>query len=151
MLTVLLVTGFLIIAGLAAYAAKLLLQLREQTRRQQQLKQQKAEQAKAKKESILVDVRYIAAAMLDDRCELSEGVVRIARLFEVIALTEQVNTRFPTLYQHFEIIREHPIMERRKALPKRERMRLDMRRMKSEVALVLRPFEFNTSSSFAKP
>ena len=135
MLTALMVIGFFIIVGLAAYATKLLLQLRKQTQQQQELKQQKAEQAKAKKESILEDVRYIAAAMLEDRCELSEGVVRIARLFEVLSLTEQVNTRFPMLYQHFDVIREHPIMEQRKALPKRERMKLDMQRMKSEVAL----------------
>ena len=133
MLTALMVIGFFIIVGLAAYATKLLLQLRKQTQQQQELKQQKAEQAK--KESILEDVRYIAAAMLEDRCELSEGVVRIARLFEVLSLTEQVNTRFPMLYQHFDVIREHPIMEQRKALPKRERMKLDMQRMKSEVAL----------------
>ena len=135
MMTALLVIGFFIIVGLAAYATKLLLQLRKQTQQQQRLKQQKAEQAKVKKESVLEDVRYIAAAMLEERCELSEGVVRIARLFEVVSLTEQVNSRFPTLFQHFEVIREHPIMEQRKALPKRDRMKFDMQRMKSEVAL----------------
>ncbi|RYV03928.1 DUF2489 domain-containing protein [Shewanella sp. OPT22] len=135
MVTALFIVGFIIIVSLTAYATKLMLQLRKQTRAKEQLKQQKHEQAKAKKESILEDVRYIAAAMLEERCELSEGVVRIARLFEVISLTEQVNVRYPMLYQHFEVIREHPIMEHRKALPKRERMQLDMQRMKSEAAL----------------
>ncbi|MBM7072571.1 DUF2489 domain-containing protein [Shewanella sp. 202IG2-18] len=135
MVTALFIVGFIIIVSLTAYATKLMLQLRKQTQAKEQLKQQKHEQAKAKKESILEDVRYIAAAMLEDRCELSEGVVRIARLFEVISLTEQVNVRYPMLYQHFEVIRKHPIMEHRKALQKRERMQLDMQRMKSEAAL----------------
>lgn len=135
MMTALIVIGFAIVVVLATYSTKLVLQLRQQTMQQAQLAQQKSEQAKAKKESVLVDVRYIAAAMLEDRCELSEGVMRIARLFEVISLTEQVNARFPMLYKHFDVIREHPIMEQRKALAKRERMELDMRRMKSEAAL----------------
>ncbi|MGL5360265.1 MAG: DUF2489 domain-containing protein, partial [Shewanella sp.] len=74
-------------------------------------------------------------AMLEDRCEMSEGVVRIGRLFEMISLSERVAPEFPALFTHFELIKAHPIMEARQALPKQERMRLDFVRLKSEAEL----------------
>ncbi|MCD8476262.1 MAG: DUF2489 domain-containing protein [Shewanella fodinae] len=81
------------------------------------------------------DIRYIAAAMTEDRCEISEGVYRIAKLFELLSLTERVSGEFPAFYEHFEVIKSHPIRDARTQLQKQERMRLDLQRMKSESAL----------------
>ena len=73
--------------------------------------------------------------MIEDRCEISEGVVRIGRLFEILSLSERVAPDYPSLFKHFELIKNHPIMDARQALPKQERMKLDLIRMKSEAAL----------------
>ena len=121
-----------IIVGLAAYATKLILQLRQQNRKQLAIEVQQAEANKAKQASVLEDIRYISTAMIEDRCELSEGVVRIAKLFESISLLERVEPRYPQLFAHFACIASHPIMEQRKALSKQQRMKLDIERMKSE-------------------
>ena len=129
------IIAFVIVVGLSAYATFLLLKLRKQSQAKAKAKQEYQQQMKAKQESVVEDIRYIAAAMLEERCELSEGVVRIARLFEVAMLTERVSSHYPNLYAHFDCIREHPIMEQRKALEKQERMKLDLVRMKSEAAL----------------
>ena len=135
MTTLLIVIGAFIILGLAAYAASLLIKLKQQT---QQLKaQQDAQQAatQAREHELLGNIHYIAAAMLEERCELSEGVMRIGKLFEILGQTEQVVPRYPSLFQHFEVIKAHPIMEQRKTLEKQQRMKLDLLRMKSEAAL----------------
>ncbi|MGB0894398.1 MAG: DUF2489 domain-containing protein [Parashewanella sp.] len=131
----LIITGLVIVFALASYAASLLLKLRKQNQQQAQAREKQLADAKQKKESILTDIRYIATAMLEDRCELSEGVVRIARLFEVLSLVELVQPKYPNLFKHFEVIKDHPIMEQRKALDKKQRMQLDLARMKSEAAL----------------
>ncbi|WP_229660114.1 DUF2489 domain-containing protein, partial [Tersicoccus solisilvae] len=78
--------AMLIIIGLSAYATVLLLRLRRQTQaREQTMAEQKAAM-EAKQASLLADIRYIAAAMTEERCELSEGVVRIVKLFDLLSL-----------------------------------------------------------------
>lgn len=135
MSTALIVLGFIIIVALSSYATLLLLKLKQQKQRQQVAHAEREVAANAKRAQILGDIRYIATAMIEDRCEISEGVVRIGRLFEILSLSERVAPEFPSLFQHFELIKGHPIMEARQALPKQERMKLDLIRMKSEAEL----------------
>ncbi|WP_372931133.1 DUF2489 domain-containing protein [Shewanella putrefaciens] len=135
MSTALIVLGFIIIVALSSYATFLLLKLKRQKQRQQVAHAEREVVANAKRAQILGDIRYIATAMIEDRCEISEGVVRIGRLFEILSLSERVAPEFPSLFQHFELIKGHPIMEARQALPKQERMKLDLIRMKSEAEL----------------
>ncbi|RLV58067.1 DUF2489 domain-containing protein [Parashewanella curva] len=134
-LSLLIIPAVLIVVALASYATYLLLQLRKQNQAKAKAEADYQQQLKEKQNSVIADIRYIAAAMLEDRCELSEGVMRIARLFEVALLTERVSNHYPNLYTHFECIKDHPIKEQRKALAKQERMKLDLARMKSETAL----------------
>ncbi|ASJ98410.1 MULTISPECIES: DUF2489 domain-containing protein [Shewanella] len=135
MTTTLLIIGALIILGLGGYALHLLLKLKKQT--QQQAAQLAAQQAasEAREKELLGNIHYIAAAMLEERCELSEGVMRIGKLFEILGQSEQVQHQYPAFFKHFDIIKTHPIMEQRKALEKQQRMKLDFERMKSEAAL----------------
>ncbi|ABL98300.1 DUF2489 domain-containing protein [Shewanella amazonensis] len=133
--TLLIVLGTLIVLVLAAYAASLLWKLKKQTQAREAAIAERKAAADKRREEIFTDIRYIALAMLEDRCEISEGVVRIAKLFEVLSLSERVSGDYPALFRHFERIRHHPIMEQRKALPKPERMKLDFERMKSEAEL----------------
>ena len=135
MSTTVIIIALLIIIALASYAAYLLLTLQRKTQANQQALAERKTQANERRQQILTDIRYIAAAMLEDRCELSEGVVRIGKLFDVLSLSEQVMGDFPHLFTHYDVIRNHPIMEARKALPKQQRMKFDLERMKSEAAL----------------
>ncbi|PIW60259.1 DUF2489 domain-containing protein [Shewanella sp. CG12_big_fil_rev_8_21_14_0_65_47_15] len=135
MSTAIVILGFIVIVALSSYATYLLLKLQRQKKRQQAEQAEREAIASAKRAQVLDDIRYIATAMTEDRCEISEGVVRIGRLFEILSLSERVAPEFPALFQHFELIKDHPIMEARQALPKQERMKLDLIRMKSEAAL----------------
>jgi hypothetical protein len=131
----LLILALVIILPLAAYAVFLLLKLKALRQKNRLAQQEREANAQAKRQQVLDDIRYIAAAMLEDRCELSEGVMRIGKLFDIISLSERVSSDFPSLFIHYQRIVAHPIMEARLALPKQARMKLDLQRMKSEVEL----------------
>ena len=135
MSTTIIILGFIIIVALSSYATFLILKLQQQKKRQQAEQTEREVTANAKRAQVLDDIRYIATAMIEDRCEISEGVVRIGRLFEILSLSERVAPDYPSLFKHFELIKNHPIMDARQALPKQERMKLDLIRMKSEAAL----------------
>ena len=135
MTTALLISGFIIVTALASYATYLILKLRKQTADKLAKQAELDASHKAKFDEHLDSIRYIAAAMLDDRCELSEGVMRIAKLFGILSMSEQVTNDYPALFKHFAIIESHPIMAERKLLEKRARMKLDYARMRSEAEL----------------
>ncbi|QDF65612.1 DUF2489 domain-containing protein [Shewanella sp. SNU WT4] len=129
------IAAFTIIVPLAAYAAILLWRLRQQQQHATQQALAIASAAKAKREQILGDISYIAQAVIEDRCELSEGVIRIGKLFGILSLSEQVMPQYPHLFRHFQRIASHPIRDDRKALDKQQRMRFDLQRIKSEAEL----------------
>lgn len=135
MSTTLIVLAVAIVLSLASYAAYLLFKLKQQTQTQQQASIEREQLATQKHQAVLTDIRYIANAMLEERCELSEGVMRIGKLFDALSLSEQVSPDYPNVFQHYACIQHHPIKEARKALPKQQRMKLDLQRMKSEAAL----------------
>ncbi|GIU49736.1 MULTISPECIES: DUF2489 domain-containing protein [Shewanella] len=125
----------IVIVLLACYAGYLLLKVKKQQQRTTEANQQRLNEAKAKKQQILDDIKYIAAAMLEERCEPSEGVMRIAKLFEALSMSEQMAVEFPSIFEHYDCIKAHPIKDERKALAKQQRMKLDLARMKSEAKL----------------
>ncbi|QBF83137.1 DUF2489 domain-containing protein [Shewanella maritima] len=135
MSTFVIVIAVLILVALGGYAAYLLLKLKRQTQAQQQAQAEQQKLAHERRQSVLTDIRYIASAMLEERCELSEGVMRIGKLFDALSMSEQVQDDYPNLFKHYRLIESHPIKEARKALPKQQRMKLDFTRMKSEAEL----------------
>ena len=135
MSTALIIIAIIVIIALSAYATTLLLKLKRQTTNNQRILAERQAVANEHRQKVLTDIRYIAAAMLEERCELSEGVVRIGKLFDALSMTEQVTPLFPQLFVHYQLIESHPIMEARKALPKQQRMKLDFARMRSEADL----------------
>ncbi|MGS0682030.1 DUF2489 domain-containing protein [Shewanella sp. 125m-7] len=124
--------GALVIVALTAYATYLLIQVRTQQQLKLQRQQEQAAAAKAKSDELLDNIRYIATAMIEERCELSEGVMRIAKLFQLVGMAELVESLYPATFTHFEVIKSHPIKEERKSLDKQQRMKLDFARMRSE-------------------
>lgn len=135
MTTVLLFSGFIVISLLASYATFLLIKLRKQTKQKTKHQQELKDINQARLDEHLSSIRYIATAMLEDRCELSEGVMRIAKLFSILSMSEQVEPEYPALFKHFNVIQDHPIMDKRKVLEKKQRMKLDFARMRSEAEL----------------
>ncbi|MCP5011330.1 MAG: DUF2489 domain-containing protein, partial [Aestuariibacter sp.] len=72
--------GLLIIAALGVYAGKLLFQLQAQTKKQQAARAQRME-------TIFESIHTISRAMQQQQCNVSEGAIRICRLFAALPET----------------------------------------------------------------
>jgi len=124
-----------IIGVLAAVATKLLRQLKQQTRAQEQQKiaQQQALQQHDKK--IISSVIIIVRAMKEEQCDLAEGCWRLSVLLDSLKLSQDLNLQFPAVFKFYQAIKHMPILEARKKLDKKSRMKLDFERMKLEAEL----------------
>ncbi|MGV6987899.1 DUF2489 domain-containing protein [Testudinibacter sp. P80/BLE/0925] len=123
---ILLLIAIAIIVGLASYAAWLLLALRKQ--------KQKIAAARQKRKDFTFDsVQIIAKAMLNDDCNLSEGVIRLNALLP--GLMPNALEKYHAMQQLYQVVMDMPTHEARRALPKNQRMRLDLTRESSEVEL----------------
>lgn len=133
--TIYIIIGLLIIVALASYATILIIRVRQQHQLQLIQRQQAKQAAEKKALELEADIRYIAQAILDERCELSEGVMRIGKLLQLLSLSDALLDTCPKLLQHFSVIEHHPIKDKRHQLAKQQRMRFDLERIRSETAL----------------
>lgn len=122
--------GLVIIFVLAVYAALLLGRLMGQRKVIQRA-------LLKRNENLLGDIRYIASAMLDDRCGLSEGVIRISNLLMALQTPKRIDwaERFPKVFELYNSVKELPTHEARNKLPRQQRMRQDLQREAQEESL----------------
>ena len=123
--TVLLLVAVCIIVGMIGYATYLLLALQKQKKALQQARRNRINRIKE-------SIEIIAKAMLNDDCNLSEGVLRLKMLLEPVGMSIKNHV---TMLQLYEVVETMPIHEARNALKKNERMRLDLQRESAEAAL----------------
>jgi len=129
------IVGTLIIVALALYAAKLLKQVKQQT--QQQLAAQAEQQLALNKHDskILDSVVLIVRAMKEEQCDISEGCWRLCVLLESLKTTNELNLQFPAIFELYNEIKDLSILEDRKQLAKKQRMKEDYQRMTAEAKL----------------
>lgn len=121
----LLLVAVCIIVGMIGYATYLLLALQKQKKALQQARRNRINRIKE-------SIEIIAKAMLNDDCNLSEGVLRLKMLLEPVGMSIKNHV---TMLQLYEVVETMPTHEARKALKKNERMRLDLQRESAEAAL----------------
>ena len=121
----LLLVAVCIIVGMIGYATYLLLALQKQKKALQQARRNRINRIKE-------SIEIIAKAMLNDDCNLSEGVLRLKMLLEPVGMSIRNHV---TMLQLYEVVETMPTHEARKALKKNERMRLDLQRESAEAAL----------------
>ncbi len=120
----------IIIVALGTYAGRLLFLLKAQ--------KQRHEAAKTKRiKNIESSVQTIAFAMLQQQCDLSEGVIRICRMLEGVPLDPipDYKARYPATFELFEKVKNYPTHDERARLPKKERREQDKERGEFESEL----------------
>ncbi|WAJ70289.1 DUF2489 domain-containing protein [Catenovulum adriaticum] len=124
---ILLITASLILIALAFYAGKLLFQLKAQNKAVQKAREDRDN-------NIIESIRTIAQAIESEQCETSEGAMRLAVLFDHLSNSTTANypQQYPWVHQLNDKIKHLAILEARKALPKKERMKQDLERYKAE-------------------
>jgi len=131
----LLAIAVIIVAGLAFYAGKLLMQLKQQKIAQQQAEQERQSALKVHDKKVLDSVVIIVRAMKEEQCDLSEGCWRLSVLLDSLKTSSQLDQEFPAIFEMYNAIKHMPILEERKELAKRDRMKLDLERAKVEARL----------------
>ena len=122
-----LIIGALVIVALGIYAGRLLYMLRRQKEQQKHIRDKRIA-------SMQSSIQTIAFAMLQQQCDLSEGVIRICRLLEAlpIAPLPDFEAKYPAIHGLFHKVKEYPTHEIRNALSKTERRSQDKEREQFE-------------------
>ena len=130
-----LVVAIVVIVPLAYYAGSLLKQLARQNALQQEaiIAKRQAHQTHDKK--ILDSVVIITRAMEEEQCDYSEGCWRLSVLLDSLKLSSDLNQQFPAIFELYNEIKELSILEDRKQLAKKQRMKEDYQRMTAEAKL----------------
>lgn len=121
----------LVVLTLGIYAFRLLLQLKSQKQ------QQDGHRSKLVREGIS-SIDTIIAATLQQQCNVSESVLRISAILQTINQYHQTTIEldhYPSVKRLLDEVSKHPILEARKQLAKKERMRLDLTRETLEAEL----------------
>lgn len=119
------VLAVLIVLSLAVYAGKLWLQI---YRRKRLLVQ-----AKYRRYLTICDsIEIIGKAMQSEQCDLSEGVMRLKPLMDVLG---KPLSAYPAMWALYQFVEEMPILEARKQLKRNERMKQDLARQAKEIEL----------------
>lgn len=134
---VLIAIALLIIGGLAFYAGKLLAKLREQEAKQQQAMNEQQEKIVQHNQKQVDSIRLIAKAIGEQQCEPSEGAIRICRLLEKIYVSTDADfpAQYPALHELDRFLADYPTHQGYKELPRKERMRFDVKRAQEEERL----------------
>lgn len=131
----LLIIGALIIAGLAFYAGMLLKQVKRQQQQQKVAEKEHLQRLKQHDKKVLDSVIIIVRAMKEEQCDLSEGCWRLSVLLDSLKTSSELSQQFPNIFELYNAIKHMPILEERKKLEKKARMKLDLERMKQESRL----------------
>lgn len=130
-----LILAVIIILGLAFYAGKLLKQLSAQKRTQRQATLARQKALAIHDEKVLASVKIIVKAMQEEQCDFSEGCWRLSVLLDSLKLSSELSQQFPAIFKLYESIKHFSILDSRKKLDKKQRMKEDYQRMTIEAEL----------------
>tara|TARA_B100000767_G_C19741499_1_gene526391 strand:+ start:875 stop:1369 length:495 start_codon:yes stop_codon:yes gene_type:complete len=131
----LIIAAVVIVGGLAFYAGTLLMKLKQQTSDQKIAKQKQLKAHDLHDKKILSSVIIIVRAMKEKQCDISEGCWRLSVLLDSLKTVNNLNLKFPAIFNLYSAIKHMPILAERKNLDKKQRMKLDFERMKVEAEL----------------
>ena len=124
-----LVVGVAIIIALAFYAGMLLQRLNKQKKLQQQALIAKQRSLNNHDKKVFDSILLITRAMQQEQCEFDEGCWRLSVLLSSLKTVTELPAMFPAIFALYDEIKDLAILDARKALTKKERMREDYKRM----------------------
>ncbi len=129
------VAAVTIIISLAFYAGKLLKKLNEQTKAQHQTEIAHQKALAKHDHKVLASAKIIARAMQEEQCDFSEGCWRLSVLLDSLKLSCELAKQFPVIFELYNEIKHLSILDERKQLEKKLRMKQDYQRMTIEAKL----------------
>ena len=109
--TLLIIAALIIIAALAYYAWHLTTKVKKLHQAQQEEQAQAELHLRNRQLELLQDIRFIARAVLDEQCEITEGVLRIQYLISALDPDAWQLDELATLRKHHEATANMPILD----------------------------------------
>ncbi|KUI96832.1 DUF2489 domain-containing protein [Vibrio sp. MEBiC08052] len=130
-LTVLVIVGCLIVAGLAIYAGYLLVKLKQQKALVAKHRELEIEKRNA---NIFENVNTLCMVGIQGQCDLSEISIRVYCIMDYVQGEQRIDfeNQFPAISELYHIVKDMPRGEARQEMPKKERMQHNLERMKAE-------------------
>lgn len=126
------IVAIVILVVLSAIAAYYLIKLRKVKQEQSDQIQRNKIAWQKHRDELAADLRFIANAMLQGQCEITEGCLRIKVLMDRLDDELQHKPEFKTIQAHFAQTITMPTHEAYKALGKKEQFKLDRQRFALE-------------------
>ena len=129
---ILVILGSAIILVLAAYTIYLYSKIRTLKKEQEDAEVAAAVKIKDFQNELIQDIRFIARAVLEEQCEITEGVMRIHYLVAKLDPDAWNNDSLTVTRKHYSATAKMPILDAYKALNKQEQFKLDNERYRLE-------------------
>lgn len=129
------ILAVVIVAALSFYAAKLLRQLAQQKKQQAEAELSRQQGLSEHDHKVFESVLIITRAMKEEQCDMSEGCWRLSVLLTSLKLSTEISQQFPAIFKLYDEIKHHSILDDRKKLTKKLRMKQDYQRMTVEAEL----------------
>lgn len=125
------IVAVVIVLSLAFYAGKLLKQLANQKAEQETIAAEQQASLQQHDKKVLDSVLLITRAMQQEQCEFDEGCWRLSVLLASLKTFSGMPEMFPNIFGLYGAIKNLTILDDRKALAKKARMREDYQRMQA--------------------
>lgn len=134
-ITLFMIIGGVIIVGLAMYAGYLFAMLHRQNKHQQETLASLG--FEVRNDRIFDSVVTLCAVGIQGQCDLSEICIRLYSLVKCLQGSRKLSMddEFPSISELYHIVKDMSRAEERQALPKNERMKQNLKRLKAESRL----------------
>lgn len=121
-----------VIVPLALYAWSLMNKVREKNQERQAIAAQANEQWQKHQSTLLADVRFIAKAVHQEQCDVTEGVLRLHHLISRLDETLWAHPKLEAIRHYHSITCDMPYLNAYKQLSRKEQHALDKKRLQLE-------------------
>ena len=132
MLTILSYLAVLIIFVLSIIAAYYLLKLRQVNNVQASQAEKNQQAWQEYQDELISDLTFIARAMVQTQCDITEGCLRLKVLMDRLDENLQHQTQFKHIQAHYQQTYQMATHKAYKALSKKQQFKLDQERLKLE-------------------
>lgn len=130
--SLLLSAAILIVAVLAGYAWHLTHKVKQLEKKRQQEEAAAALQLRERQQSLLHDIRFIARSVIEEQCEITEGVLRLQYLITALDPAVWELDELQTVRRHHQATASMPILDAYRQLSRKEQFHIDKQRFALE-------------------
>lgn len=132
MTNALIILALTIIGLLGAYALYLQIKLKQHKTKLAQEEQEAQAKLLEFQQNLIEDIRFIAKAMIQKQCDLTEGVLRVHNLINRLDENIWNNPQLKQTQLYYAQCSDMPILEAYKQQTKQQKMQQDLKRVKLE-------------------